>query len=303
MFFIFYFLCVFKYESLGVVAPLLNVEAYFIFLFLFVLFVKLAGAPFHFWKFEVFNNLGYFQIFYYSVFYIFFFFYILIFFVYSFNFNFFLKAPAIMQTILLFNFFFIIFNVNTVFDVRHFIILSTLLNSSFFLLSIFLAKGLSYFYFFIFFFNYVLTSVGVLGYLYYYGKDFKSISCIRKTDNPATFKFLFFIPMMSLSGIAPTLGFLIKFFFLINVWSLNFIFLNIFIVLSIIFSTVFYFQVFKNFFLIGESSVRTFFFKKTDSGDLPNGALTLLIVFFSLVLLMGWSFIYYALFEFYIFNF
>ena len=247
--------------------------------------------------------MGYFQIFFYSVFYIFFFFFILIFFVYSFNFNFFFKAPTILQIILLFNFFFIIFNVNTVFDIRHFIILSTLINSSFFLLSIFLAKGVSYSYFFLFFINYVLTSVGVLTYLYYHGEDFKSISSIKKTDNPYTFNFFFFIPMLSLSGVAPTIGFLFKFLFLINVWSLNFFFLNIFIVLSIIFSTVFYFQTFKNFFFIRKSSARTFFFKKTSLGDIPNATLVFVVVCFSILMLITWVFFYSLIFEFYVFNF
>ena len=295
--FLLYFLCVSRYNLVATVLPMYSFSNQFVVFFLVVLILKLASAPLHFWKFEVFNNTGYFQIFYYSVFYIFFFFFIFFFFVYNFNFNFFLKAAPVVQLVVVVNMLFIILNTNTVFDIKHFIILSTLINSSFFLLSIFLYKEISIFYFFLFFFNYLITSFSILIYLYFYSKDFKNISNLKKKNNVYTSNFFFFIPILSLSGVAPTFGFLSKFLFIVNVWSLNYFFIILLIVLSIVFSTIFYFQVFKNFFFFKKTSVRDFFFKKKYIYETPTVAVSLIAVVFSVFIILIWFFFFTIMFE------
>jgi NADH:ubiquinone oxidoreductase subunit 2 (subunit N) len=299
--FLMYFLCISRYNTLTLVLPMYKLSAFFVTFFLIVLVLKLASAPLHFWKFEVFNNTGYFQIFYYSVFYIFFFFFIFFFFIYNFNFNFFLKAAPAVQFVIVINILFIVLNTNTVFDIKHFIILSTLINSSFFLLSIFLYKELSVFYFFLFFFNYLITSFSILIYLYFYSKDFKNISNLKKKNNIYVSNFFFFIPVLSLSGVAPTVGFLSKFLFVINVWSLNYLFIVLLIVFSIVFSTIFYFQVFKNYFFFKRATFRDFFFKKKYGYETPTPAASALAVFFSIFIILVWFFFFIIIFEFLVF--
>ena len=228
---------------------------------------------------------------------LFFFFFFFFFFIYNFNFNFFLKAAPAVQFVIVINILFIVLNTNTVFDIKHFIILSTLINSSFFLLSIFLYKELSVFYFFLFFFNYLITSFSILIYLYFYSKDFKNISNLKKKNNIYVSNFFFFIPVLSLSGVAPTVGFLSKFLFVINVWSLNYLFIALLIVFSIVFSTIFYFQVFKNYFFFKRATFRDFFFKKKYGYETPTPAASALAVFFSIFIILVWFFFFIIIFE------
>jgi len=155
------------------------------------------------------------------------------------------SAPLLFF-ILLFNTIFIIFNTLSVLDIRHFLILSTLINSSLFILSLIFLKEATLNFFLAFFFNYILTSFLLFIYLDFFNKNLLYISDLVEGLNTWTLFFFFIFPLLSLSGAAPSLGFFFKFFFLVNSWAYSNFFIFSLIVFSLVYTIVFYFQFFKN---------------------------------------------------------
>ena len=216
--------------------------------FFFFFFLKLGGTPAHLWKFEIFFSLKLKNLLYYSVIYLFIFFLVLVFLVISF-----LVLDSKLSLIFLFfvllaNTVFVIFNTLSVLDLRHFLILSTLINSSLFILALIFLKEASLNFFLGFFFNYILTSFLLFIYLDFFNKNLRFISDLSGGLNAWVVFFFFVFPLLSLSGAAPSLGFFFKFFFLVNSWVYSNFFVFGLIILSLVYTVVFYFQFFKNIF-------------------------------------------------------
>ena len=111
---------------------------------------------------------------------------------------------------------FVIANVGAVVDVRHFIVVSTLLNSSLLLIAVFLATGSRQDLFFLLFGNYLLASTLLFYYFIYYASNVKFVLSLRAVGNQNV-NFIFFLsPILALAGVAPSLGFFIKFMLVFN---------------------------------------------------------------------------------------
>lgn len=220
-------------------------------IFLFAIALKLAGAPLHLWKLEVFSATTYSYMFFYSS-------------VYFFYFLFLLRALhtrleplsagaplGAAALIILFTLGFVALNVGAVVDTRHFIIVSTLLNSAVLLITIFLTGGARQDFFFIIFLNYLLSSLSIFLFLATAPGANRFVSSLRVPRNTVTAAAGVLIPVLALAGAAPSLGFLAKFMLVFSCWSADYLAVFSSLSAAILFTVVFYFQIFKNLFSTG----------------------------------------------------
>lgn len=234
-----------------------------VFFFFITLAIKVGGAPLHLWKLEVFNSMGLPYILYYSLVYLFFFFSILYAVFVKLDLSLCSEVYFFIFTVLTLNFIFIILNTYAVTEIRHFIVLSTLLNSSLFLVSILLLNELDLSFYFLFFFNYSISSFLFFLFLSTGSPGLRFLSDVKSRENLAGNLLTFLLPLVSLSGAAPLFGFLIKLSLLISLVASNYLIFFALATLSIIFTLVFYFQLFKNFFKPADRS----FSQATASGS------------------------------------
>lgn len=155
---------------------------------------------------------------------------------------------ALGSLILVLNLVFVMANTYAVVEIRHFVVLSTLLNSSFFILSIFLVLETSLNFYALFFFNYLVTSLLLFAFLTSTAGSLKFVSRVRGLANRYTNVALFLVPVISLSGAAPLLGFSVKLLLLVSCAGGQQSLIFSLLILSILFTLTFYFQLFKNFF-------------------------------------------------------
>lgn len=98
-----------------------------------------------------------------------------------------------------------------------------------------------------------------------------------------------------MGGVAPTFGFFSKFYFIVGAWSGTSAVVFAALAFLIIFSSVFYFQVFKNFFFL--SSTRGNFLRSAGSPSSLQGAVGLLFSFLGAsLILFGFFFFFYLFF-------
>ena len=262
-------------------------------IFLVVFFLKVGAAPFFVWKIEVFNTLSYFYIFFYNVGYFVFF---TLFFYTFFNYlNLFDNCYYILCLIVALNTIFLSANVFNTVTLKMFLILSTLINFNFVLFSV-LVSGASYSTWFIFFLvilNYVLSSFVLFFFLIFFFKsDVLFLTDLRNYSSKGYGTLLFIAPLISFSGVAPTLGFLAKFLLLVNSNNSYSFWLSILLYVFIAISTVFYFNVFKTFFSVAPASLK----KKNDyyfKGSSHSPFFFFFIVLSCLILLLPISFFGY----------
>lgn len=155
---------------------------------------------------------------------------------------------------LLLNLLFIIANTYAVVEVRHFVVLSTLLNSTFFIFSILLIFETGVNFYALFFLNYLLTSLLFFIFFLNSGATLKFVSRVRGLSNRYVNFFFFLAPIAALSGAAPLFGFSIKLLLLVSCVGNQYSAIFTLVILSIIFTLTFYFQVFKNFFFTSSQS-------------------------------------------------
>lgn len=232
-----------------------NLGSHFFFFFI-VLALKIGGAPLHLWKLEAFSSLGFGYLLYYSVVYLFFFFSILYSLFIKLNFYFAPEFLTLGCLVLLSNLVFVALNTYAVVEVRHFVVLSTLLNSTFFLLSIFLVFETGVNFYVLFFANYVVTSLLLFVFFTFGSTPVKFTSRLRASGNTSVNNFLLILPLVSLSGAAPMVGFLIKLMLLVSCAGKQYSLLFTLIIFSIILTLTFYFQIFKNFFFPSDLGTR-----------------------------------------------
>jgi hypothetical protein len=188
----------------------------FTYFFLFILALKLAAAPIHLWKLEVFSASSYSYIFFYSSVYLFFFVFIM-------------RAVAVkldvsanstgaraLSVLIAVTLIFVAANVGAVLDTRHFIVVSTLLNSSILLIAIFLAAASRQDFFFIIFLNYLFSSVSIFIFLTMASGAVRFVSGLRTPVNANAAAVCLVVPLLALAGAAPSLGFLAKFMLVFN---------------------------------------------------------------------------------------
>ena len=226
-----------------------------VFFFLFLLF-KLGAAPAHLWKLELFETLRLKDLAFFSTLYFYFFF---IFFD-----NVFLRFHHISPNsvyslfffLIIFNLCFVLLRLNSVLNVRQYLLLSSLLSFNLLLLSILLQRFLSQPFFLIFLISYIFTIFLFYFFLLSFTPSQKFITTVHPTFNATANILFFYIPILCLSGAAPSLPFAAKLSFILTL-SNNFVFL-IFILylLTIILSVVFYFQLFKTQFAPSKSFAR-----------------------------------------------
>lgn len=198
-------------------------------------------------------------------------------------------TSKVLYGLLLINLIFVVFSTNTILDFRQFIILSTLFNSVMFLLALLLIKSLKINFFLALVVNYLSSSFLIF---YYILKNYDSLyflNDIRVEKNNYNNFFFFFIPLLSLGGVAPLVGFFFKFFFLVNLWSISNIAIFSAASITIIFTSVFYFQIFKNLFILRNKNFKNFI------GDLKKetgGFLKITFLTFSMITLLGVFFVY-----------
>lgn len=236
---------------------------------------------------ELFSSAKYVYLFFFSTLYLFIFLFIVV--GLFKNFFFFFYNSTFVNFIVFFNFLFLMFNFSTILDLRHFLVVSTLLNSSVFILSISLTASLGLHTFFFLYFNYAVSSTLVFIFIILSQGDASFVSSLRRKDNN-TLNFVYFlIPLLSMSGVAPSVGFFSKFYFLVGVWSCDSLLLFSMLSFLIVFSVVFYFQVFKNFFFVefrGQARLKSEF---TDG--VFSGGVSLVLTFLGVsLLLLGFFF-------------
>lgn len=214
-----------------------------------VFFLKVGSAPFFVWKVEVFNNLSYFYLLFYNT--IYFIFFSLFFFIFFFYFDMFFFSYEIIFLVITLNIFFLTLNLFNTLTLKSFLILSTLINFNFILFTFLLSEnsfavvGV----FFLVVLNYVLCSFSLIFFLIYFFKtDINYLHDVRDYSTLGLGSLFLFLPMCSLAGVAPTLGFLAKFLILVNSSNSYSFFLSLLFYFFIVVSTVFYFNTFKSFF-------------------------------------------------------
>ena len=97
-----------------------------------------------------------------------------------------------------------------------------------------------------------------------------------------------------MGGVAPTFGFFSKFYFIVGAWSGTSAVVFAALAFLIIFSSVFYFQVFKNFFFL--SSTRGNFLRSAGSPSSLQGAVGLLFSFLGASLILFGFFFFLLVF-------
>lgn len=181
--------------------------------------------------------------------------------------------------IIVYNLFFIIFHINSVLNLRQFLVLSALLNLNLAFLSLLLNEESTQPFFFLFITSYVVLAFTFYFFFTFLGGNPKYFSSLILTLNNTT-RYLFFIfPLLSFAGAAPTLSFFFKLIFLLtNMHTETFFIISLYI-FTIILSFVFYFQLFK--ININQLLVQP---EKTNVFLLKNSFLSFFVlVFFSLL--------------------
>lgn len=220
LFFIFFFLFIFIFNSETTYFNLSDLRLYRTAsgtqLFLFMLALKLGGAPLHLWKLEIFAATRYDYFFYFSTIYLYLFMFLLRLVRVRLGLIDEADVASVLGLIVISTLAFVIANVGAVVDVRHFIVVSTLLNSSLLLIAVFLATGSRQDLFFLLFGNYLLASTLLFYYFIYYASNVKFVLSLRAVGNQNV-NFIFFLsPILALAGVAPSLGFFIKFMLVFN---------------------------------------------------------------------------------------
>jgi formate hydrogenlyase subunit 3/multisubunit Na+/H+ antiporter MnhD subunit len=113
---------------------------------------------------------------------------------------------------------------------------------------VFLIPASRFDFFILIFLNYIVASVSLFIFFNLVSGSNKFIGAVRGGLNPVYSWVLFILPLLSLAGAAPSLGFLIKFLLVLAGYSLDQIIVFSVLAAVILFSMVFYFQFFKNFF-------------------------------------------------------
>ena len=186
------------------------------------------------------------------------------------------------------NLIFLTLNVFTVYTLKNFFILSTLINFNFllFTLSVDSLGTNSSSIFFIIVLNYLLcTIVFFFSIITVFSKDVKTLTDLRDYSSGSYANLLILLPVCSFAGVAPTLGFLGKFLLLVNSSNTYSFFLSLLFYFFIVVSTVFYFNAFKSFFNTRSVSIR----KKLDfmSSKVESGPTIFFFIFFLSILILS----------------
>ena len=215
-----------------------------LFLFLFLL-LKLGVAPFHFWKLEIFESFNLTHFSFFST--VYFFISLLTFQVILLQIPLFGSKSVfyLLCSVILYNLVFCTASINSVLNLRQFLVLSALLNLNLVLLSTVLSQEGSQPFFFLFTVSYVF-----LAFIFYFffnvtASNAKFFSTLDLPQNGITKYLLFTLPLISLAGVAPSLGFFIKLSFLLANLHNETLLIIFFYILTIVVSVVFYFQLFK----------------------------------------------------------
>lgn len=251
LFFLYFFYFTFgtnSYSSFNYLLKYFNSESNLLIFFFFLLMFKLGGAPFFIWKVELFDSLSMLHVLFYSIVYLFYLFFFFFTIFTKFSVYFYFTKNSFLYPILLFNLVFLVSATNGVSTVRQFVVISTLINSIFFFLSIVSTPDANLNFFFIFFFNYAVTSFNIFFFLTVFKPGTVHIFEVQKLRNNWVNFFYFGAPLISMAGVAPTLGFIFKFIFIVSQGSHNNLPVLVMLSFLIIYTSVFYFQFFKNFF-------------------------------------------------------
>jgi len=212
---------------------------------LLLLIFKLGAAPLHFWKLEIFESFRFVHFSFFSTIYFFsslFIFQIIL-----------LQLPLLSNasafflfTLLIFyNLFFTLFHINSVLTLRQFLVLSALLNLNLALLSLTLTEESTHPFFLAFVISYILLAFIFYLFFIIVGSNTKYFSSLTQPQNAWLRYFFFVFPLLSLSGAAPTLAFYFKLLFLLTNLHFKKMLLISLYIFTIIFSVIFYFQLFK----------------------------------------------------------
>lgn len=214
------------------------------FLLLFLVF-KLGVAPLHFWKLEIFESFRFVHFSFFSTTYFFsslITFQILL-----------LQLPLLSSStsfllftlIITYNLFFVFFHINSVLNLRQFLVLSALLNLNLAFLSLVLNEEGAQPFFLLFVTSYIFLAFTFYFFFVFLGSNPKYFSSLPLTLNQVTRYLFYTFPILSFAGAAPTLAFFFKLIFLLTNLHTETLFIISFYIFTIILSFVFYFQLFK----------------------------------------------------------
>lgn len=222
-----------------------NKSSIFTTFFLTFLIFKLGIAPLHFWKLEIFES---FRLAHFSFFSTIYFLFSLVFFDFISSRMSLLAGSGpflLLCAFILYNLFFCFFHINTALNIRQFLVLSALLNLNLALLSLLLSLECTQPFFLFFVTSYVVLAFTFYFYFIISNSGARYFSNLAGSWNNTFYYFFFLLPLLSLSGGAPSLAFFYKLNFLLtNLQEDRLILISLYI-LSIIVSVVFYFQLFK----------------------------------------------------------
>jgi hypothetical protein len=146
---------------------------------------------------------------------------------------------------LLIIFFFVFFHINSVLNLRQFLVLSALLNLNLAFLSLVLNEEGSQPFFLIFVLSYILLAFTFYFFFVFLGTNAKYFSSLKLTLNTSSRYLFYLFPLLSFAGAAPTLAFFFKLIFLLTNLHTHTLFIISLYIFTIILSFVFYFQLFK----------------------------------------------------------
>ena len=151
----------------------------------------------------------------------------------------------LLCSFIFYNLFFCFFHINTALNIRQFLVLSALLNLNLALLSLLLSLECSQPFFLFFVTSYVVLAFTFYFYFIISNSGARYFSNLVGSWNNTFYYFFFLLPLLSLSGGAPSLAFFYKLNFLLTNLQEDRLILICLYILSIIVSVVFYFQLFK----------------------------------------------------------
>lgn len=213
--------------------------------FLTFLIFKLGIAPLHFWKLEIFES---FRLVHFSFFSTIYFLFSLVFFSFISSRMALLVGSGpflLLCSFILYNLVFCFFHINTALNIRQFLVLSALLNLNLALLSLLLSLECAQPFFLFFVTSYVVLAFTFYFYFIISNSGARYFSNLAGSWNNTFYYFFFLLPLLSLSGGAPSLAFFYKLNFLLTNLQEDRLLLISLYILSIIVSVVFYFQLFK----------------------------------------------------------